>query len=160
MFKWKRTQEYKINIHVLIYYVHITTYNLFNYKRQYILIIQFYRLVQFHIRRNFYASPFFRVSDLGQPVTYARKFCTQNTGHTIYCCMTAGSHSIIYFHIILQFYTRRIFLREPVTYGRKYCPGKTVTFFTTTPTRDSYVIVHFYRLHQVGSFYSCSKQKN
>ena len=53
--------------------------------------MHFYRIVQFHIRRRFRASLSVRVSNLGPPVTYAIKCCTNKPGRKIYRCMPTGS---------------------------------------------------------------------
>ena len=46
-----------------------------------------YRIVWFRIWRRFHNSLSLRVSNSGQPVPYARHFCTKNTGYKIYHCL-------------------------------------------------------------------------
>ena len=53
--------------------------------------MHFYRLIRFHIQRRFRTNPYIRVSDSGQPVTYARKLCTNRPIHKICCRMPVGS---------------------------------------------------------------------
>ena len=87
----------------LLYYVHPTTYNGINWNFPRVL-------VQFHTRRLLCASLSIRVSDSGHPVTYSRQFCTNNTGHKIYCWMSARStlyHTILHYPTILH--TKTIF---------------------------------------------------
>ena len=67
------------------------TYNLINYKRLCVIIMHFFRIILFHVRRHFHASPSVRVFGSGQSITYSRHFCTNNTSHKIYHCMPAGS---------------------------------------------------------------------
>ena len=53
--------------------------------------MHFYRLVKFHIQRCFSASLSVRVSNAGQPVTHARKYCTNKPCHKPYCFILSGS---------------------------------------------------------------------
>ena len=111
-----------IKVRMLLYYVHITTYNQINYKFPHILIIHFSRLVQFHTWRHFCTSLSIRVSNPGHPVTYARKLCTNKAGHKIYRCMSACSTrhcTLIPNPTILH---TKTFLRQPITRARNYRP--------------------------------------
>ena len=91
MSKCQRTEELTRKVCALLYYVHMTTNNQIDLKFLRFLVMHFYRLVKFHILRHFRASLYGRVSDSGQPVTYTRKYCTNNTSHKIYRCVPSGS---------------------------------------------------------------------
>ena len=84
--KCQRTEESTSNLPGLLYWFHITTYSLIDSKLPIALVVQFYRLIQFHIRR----LPV-RVSNSGQPVTYSKQYFKNKTCLTLYRCMSAGS---------------------------------------------------------------------
>ena len=88
--KYQRTEEFMRKVQALLYYVHMNAYNWINFKIPRVIIMHFYRLIRFHIRRRFCTRLSVRVSNSGQPVTYTRQFCTNKTGHKIYHCMPAG----------------------------------------------------------------------
>ena len=101
---------------------------------------------------------FIRVYNSGQPVIYARKYCTNKYGHKLYHCMPTGSTQ----HYTLVHNTKlihiQIFFAPACHPGKKNCLIQTVTFFTDTPIQTSHAIVHFWiwfknRFHQVGSFF-------
>ena len=82
----------------LLYYVHPTTYNGINCNRPRVLI-------RFHTQRSFHASLSIRVSDSDHPITYDRKFCTNNTGHKIHRWMSVHStqhHTLLHNPTILH----------------------------------------------------------
>ena len=100
--KCECTKESTIKVCALLYHIHMTTYNFINCKCPCFLIMNFYRLVRFHIQRYFRARPSVRVSDSVHPVTYVIQFFTKNPGPKIYCRMPVGStNNYILLHIIM-----------------------------------------------------------
>ena len=77
MSKSQLTEEFTRKVCALIYYVHTTIFNRINCNFPRVL-------VGFHTKRRSRVSLSVRVSDLGQPVTYARQFCMNNPGNKIY----------------------------------------------------------------------------
>ena len=69
----------------------MTAYNIINYKYPCVLIVHFYRLVQFHTQRGFCASIYVKLSNSGHPVMYSRQFCINKPGQKIYLCMSTRS---------------------------------------------------------------------
>ena len=82
--KFQRTDEFTREVCLIIYYVHMTTYNIINCNCPHVL-------VQFHTRKYFRASLSVRISDSGHPVTYVRRFWTKHPCHKIYRCMSVRS---------------------------------------------------------------------
>ena len=92
-------------IRALLSFVHMTTYNIINFKFPRVLIVHFYRLLRFHTQRHFRASLSLRVFNSCHPVNYSRQFFTNNPGHKIYRCMSARStrhHTFIHNPTILH----------------------------------------------------------
>ena len=79
------------NFRMLLTNVPMTTYNKINWKRRPILIIHFYKLVWFHKKRCFRASLSIRLSDSGQPIKCARKYCTNKPCHKLHHYIPAHS---------------------------------------------------------------------
>ena len=92
MSKCQHTEEFTRKVRALLYYVHRNMDNRIDCNSPRVL-------VQFHTRRCFCARLSIRVSDLGHPVMYARKFCTNNPGHKMYRCMSVRS---TWQHTLLQ----------------------------------------------------------
>ena len=88
----------------LLYYVHITTYNQIDCKRSHVLIINFYRLVRFHIQRRFCISLSFRVSNSGQPVIYAKNIVRKIPVTNCTAAYQQYLHGIINFYINLPLF--------------------------------------------------------
>ena len=66
-----------INFCVLLYYIHMTTYNWINEKHLHVPIIHFYILVWFNIQQYFHTILSGRVYNSGQYVNCTRKYCTK-----------------------------------------------------------------------------------
>ena len=120
MSKFQHTETLRRNVCALLYYIHMTSYDQINFKFPHVLIIRFYRLVQFYTQGRFCASLSVRVSISGHPVTYVSQFCTNNTGQKYTAACQHAPHDIIRFYTILRFYIRRHFLRHSITCERKY----------------------------------------
>ena len=113
MSRCQRTGSFTRKVCALLYYVHRARYNKTHFKRLHVLFLHFYIIVWFHIKRRFCTSLSVRVSDSGQPVTYAifvlLTICV--TKYTAACHQY--SHNIIYFYIILWLYIWRVFCAIP-----------------------------------------------
>ena len=107
-----------------LYYVGMDTYNKTNEKSPRIPIINFYILIKFNIQGKFCASLSVRISDSGQPVNCARKYCTKRNCPNIntykqaqfknYCT----HHTLLHTHAIQH--TKKI-LHQPIRCTRNYC---------------------------------------
>ena len=121
--KFQCTEEFTRKVCALLYYINMTTHNQINWKCPRVLIVQIYRLVQFHPQRSFCASLSVRVSHSGRPVTYTRQFFANYPGQRIYCCMPTRStrhHTLLHNPMILH--TKTFF--APACHPRKkYHPG-------------------------------------
>ena len=97
-------------VHAFLYYVHMTTNNEINSNFLYVLIMNFYMLVWFHIWRCLCISLSVRVSNSGHFVTYARQYCSKILSDKIYRCMTEGSkqHSTL-LHNTTIIHTKTLF---------------------------------------------------
>ena len=89
--KFQRTIEYTRNVRKLLYYFHITMYNIINCKCPRVPIVHFYKLVLFNIQRYFRASLSIRLSGSIQPVKCTRQYCTNNTCHKLHHYIPARS---------------------------------------------------------------------
>ena len=96
--KCQGTEESMGKVRALLYYVHMNMYIQINFKCQHVLIMHFYRLIWFHIQRRFRASLSIRLSGSGQPVIYARKYCTNNPYHKLYRWISSRS-TLNYTHL-------------------------------------------------------------
>ena len=114
---YRRIQD---KLRVPLYYIHMATNNRINCKCLRVLIINFYRLVQFLTRRRFHASISVWVSNSDHPVTYSIQLCMKKVGHKTYHCMSARptQHSTL-LHNAMTLH-RKTFLCEFSTHARKY----------------------------------------
>ena len=111
-------------VRALLYYVYTTTYNQINYNYPRVLIMHFYRLLQFHTRRRFCTGLYIRVSNSGHPITYVRQFCTNKTGRKIYRCIPARStqHHMLLNNLTIL-HTKKVFV--PACHPLKKISSKT-----------------------------------
>ena len=128
--KFQRITESMRNIHVLLYYVNMTTYSPFNGKLPRVPIIHFYILIWFHIRRKICSGLSLRVFYPGHPVKCTRKYCTNKPFHTLHHYIPEHStrhRTLLHTPNILH---TKTFLLRPVTCTIKY------------PTRQNCHILH------------------
>ena len=140
------TESFTIKVRTLLYYVYTTVYNQINWNCPCVLIMNFYRLVQFHTGIRFHTSLYVRVSDSGHSVMYVRKFCTDKPSHKIYCWISVQStqhHTPLHNPTIIHM---KIVLRQPFT-GTRYTavyhhtPHNTIRFYTIL---GFYIRRHFF----------------
>ena len=85
-------------------------------------MMNFHRLVQFHIQGRFCVSLAVRVSNSGHPITYSRQLCVNKLGYKIYYCMSVLStrhHTLLHSTSILH--TKTIFAPECHSYKIYQC---------------------------------------
>ena len=114
MSKCQRTDEFMRKVSAFLYYLHMTTYDIFNCNFPCVF-------VQFHTKRRFCANLSVMVSNSSHPVTYYKLFLRTIpvTNYNSRC--QYAQHNNIHFCIILIFYMRRYFSCQPFTRAR-YTP--------------------------------------
>ena len=138
---YRRIQD---KLRVPLYYIHMATNNRINCKCLRVLIINFYRLVQFCTRIWFSTSLSVRVSNSGHPVTYTRHFFFEKAQSQNITLHDSTLHTTSYTSTKSYDSTWEEFVRTRLSPAQEnIVPGKTVTVFTYTPTLTSHAIVHY-----------------